>query len=360
MKKICFAGLFLVTVSSAHAQSSVTLYGLVDSGIEYMSGLKNAAGTGSTSRVQIESGNWNVSVWGLKGSEDIGDGTKVVFQLEGGFDSNSGTLATPGTLFDRWADVGIQSDAYGTFLVGRQMQIANDVYDFDPFSFSAWGAASLTRGRDWNYSSNNISWQSPKWAGFDIHTQYSFSNATNFNGNGTTNQGRGLGVALTYTSALFQVRGIYDETRDPANGTTDDVFNFSREYFAGVNVFLGPVKLTADYQASHSQGSVAADNGITTLQHEWAGIVYQATSAISLIGAAYHVNANNGGGNATFYSVGGSYSLSKRTILDVQAALVRNSKTGTFSFETQPADYADNPVPGHAQAGVYFGIDHSF
>jgi predicted porin len=69
----------------AHAQSSVTLYGRLDAGIEYMSGLPGNNGTGSTSRWRQESGDWGTSLWGLKGVEDLGGGNKAVFQLEGAF-----------------------------------------------------------------------------------------------------------------------------------------------------------------------------------------------------------------------------------------------------------------------------------
>ncbi|MET5115332.1 porin, partial [Burkholderia pseudomallei] len=91
---------------------------------------------------------------------------------------------------------------------------------------------SLVRGRNWNKTSNNISYQSPMFYGFDVYGQYALSNATNWNGYGSTSQGRSAGLQLTYTTSLFQIRGLYEEARDPANGKLDDVFNYSREYFA--------------------------------------------------------------------------------------------------------------------------------
>ncbi|WP_175705093.1 porin, partial [Burkholderia ambifaria] len=164
---------------------------------------------------------------------------------EGAFNTMTGGMGSSGTIWDRFATVGISNDAYGTLLLGRELAIANGVWDFDPFGQSNWSTASLVRGRNWNKTSNNTSYQSPNIYGFDAYGQYALSNATNFNGNGTTNQGRSAGLQLTYTNSLFQVRGIYDEARDPANGKLDDVFNYSREYFAGANVFLGQFKLQA-------------------------------------------------------------------------------------------------------------------
>jgi hypothetical protein len=165
-------------------------------------------------------------------------------------------------------------------------------------------------------------------------------------------------MQLTYTSALFQVRGIYDERRDPANGKLDDVFQYSREYFAGLNVFLGQFKFQAAYQTSHASDVTAGAPSVT--QQEWAGVTWQATASAALIAAAYHVNADNGAGNATLYAIGGSYNLSKRTLLDFQVATVQNSKTGTYSLEANLPGNPDNPLAGHSQSGVYAGILHNF
>ncbi|WP_179401648.1 porin [Burkholderia guangdongensis] len=368
MKKAMLAAALMSAGVAAHAQSSVTLYGRLDAGIEYMSGLVNANG-GSSSRWRAESGDWGTSLWGMKGAEDLGGGTKAVFHLEGSFNTVNGNGPAPGSIFNRWATVGLSNDQYGTLLLGRELFISNSgVWDFDPFGQTSWSSASLVRGRNWPASSNNISYQSPTVAGFDVYGQYSLSNATSWNGNGTTTTGRQDGIQITYTNPLFQVRGLYDEIRDPANGKLDDVFNYSREYFAGVNVFLGQFKLQAVYQASHANGGPAVNGGITSTQQEWGGVTWQATPAAALIAAVYHVNANNGGGNANIYSIGGSYNLSKRTLLDFQVATVRNSKNANFGLEANAAGaggptstgYNDNPAPGHSQTGVYAGIQHSF
>ncbi len=87
MKKALFATSALALAVSAHAQSSVTLYGRLDSGLEYMSGVPagssaTGAATGSTRRFRAESGDWGTSLWGLKGAEDLGGGYKAGFQLE--------------------------------------------------------------------------------------------------------------------------------------------------------------------------------------------------------------------------------------------------------------------------------------
>jgi predicted porin len=362
MKKALLAAALMSAGVIAHAQSSVTLYGRVDAGIEYMTGIPNAAGGGSSSRFRAESGDWGTSLWGLKGAEDIGGGNQVVFKLENGFNLMNGQLQS--SLFNRWATVGIANQNYGTLTMGRMLYIANGVWDFDPFGQSSWSSASLVRGRNWPQSSNNIAYQSPKWNGFDVYGQYAMSNATNWNGNGTTPQGREAGLQLTYTNSLFQVRGIYDEIRNQANGQlngADGAFSFSREYTAAAQVFLGAFKVQGAYQAIRTSGATGVAFGTpTSLDHEWGGVTWQATPALAAIAAVYHVNGNNGAGNATIYTVGGSYNLSKRTLLDIQIATARNSKNANFSLEANGVGNADNPLPGHSQSGVYAGIQHSF
>ena len=383
MKKALLAAALMTAGVVAHAQSSVTLYGRLDAGLEYMTGVPQGTGangqaTGSTNRWRAESGDWGTSLWGLKGVEDIGGGNKVLFQLEGSFNTMTGAGPGGGGLFNRWATVGLSNDQYGTFTMGRMLYISNGVWDFDPFGQSNWSSASLVRGRNWPQSSNNFAYQSPKIAGFDFYGQYALSNATSWNGNGTTAQGREAGAQVTYTNSLFQVRGLYDEIRNPANGSLygptatgvntanigTGVFAASREYSALVNVFLGQFKIQAAYQAIRSAGATGVLPGTpTTLDHEWGGVTWQATPAAALIAAVYHVNGNNGAGNATIYTVGGSYNLSKRTLLDLQIATTQNSKTANYGLNANNSGTAtstDNPLPGHSQTGVYAGIQHSF
>jgi predicted porin len=115
------------------------------------------------------------------------------------------------------------------------------------------------------------------------------------------------------------------------------------------------------YDGLRSSGVTGAPTGIpTTANQEYGGVTWHATPAAQLIAAVYHVNANNGAGNATMYTIGGSYNLSKRTLLDVQVATVRNSNNADFSLEANLPGNADNPLPGHSQSGVYAGIEHSF
>ena len=91
---------------AAHAQSSVTLYGIIDVGLEYV----NNTSANGHSLVREQSGNLYGSRWGLKGEEDLGGGLTAFFLLENGFNINDGTLGQSGRLFGRRAYVGLRKD----------------------------------------------------------------------------------------------------------------------------------------------------------------------------------------------------------------------------------------------------------
>lgn len=130
MKKSLFALSVLgVFTGATHAQSSVTLFGLIDEGLNYTN---NAGGH---SLHAMWSGDAQGPRWGLKGTEDLGDGLSTVFQLENGFSVNNGK---PGQEFGRQAFVGLSSATLGTLTLGRQ----NDSVVDD--------LAPLTVNRNWS------------------------------------------------------------------------------------------------------------------------------------------------------------------------------------------------------------------
>ncbi len=105
---------------SAHAQSSVTLYGVIDTGIVYTNN------QGGHANFQQSSSSTENTVYGLKGTEDLGNGLHAVFKLENGFNLNNGTSFNAGDDFGEQAYVGLQSDRFGSLLLGRQFDSVND------------------------------------------------------------------------------------------------------------------------------------------------------------------------------------------------------------------------------------------
>src|ERR1700722_17958291 len=121
--KLAVAGMAaMLATGGAFAQSSVTLYGVIDTGIGYLS--SQAPSTGATkgghSVFKMIEGVWGGERFGLKGSEDLGGGTKAIFQLEQGFNADTGAESKAGLMFSRASWVGISNDKYGTFTLGRQ------------------------------------------------------------------------------------------------------------------------------------------------------------------------------------------------------------------------------------------------
>ncbi|MBK5123785.1 porin [Burkholderia sp. R-69980] len=100
----------------AHAQSSVTLYGSIDEGVGYVTNEKGHSAT-VTGPISVP------DQFGFKGGEDLGGGLKAIFQLENGFFSNTGALATSGVLFSRKAFVGLSDDTWGTLTPCGYIQV---------------------------------------------------------------------------------------------------------------------------------------------------------------------------------------------------------------------------------------------
>ena len=105
-----------------HAQSSVTLYGILDAGITYVNN------TGGSHVVKFDDGVAYGNRFGLKGTEDLGGGLKAVFTLESGFHLGNGQLGFGGAEFGRQAYVGLQND-WGTLSFGNQLDITNGRID---------------------------------------------------------------------------------------------------------------------------------------------------------------------------------------------------------------------------------------
>src|SRR5690606_28467524 len=124
-KSLLVAALITGFAGVAQAETSVTQYGIADAGIGYER-LKGSDGEESfkATRTGLLSGGQSSSRWGLKGSEDLGQGLKAVFVLENGFNLGAGSTSQ-GRLFGRQATVGLQSDAWGRLDFGRQTNIAS-------------------------------------------------------------------------------------------------------------------------------------------------------------------------------------------------------------------------------------------
>jgi GBP family porin len=171
---VALSGAFAI---SAHAQSSVTLYGLIDTGLIYT----NNQG-GHTNWQEVTSSTQN-TVFGLKGSEDLGSGLHAVFRLEQGFLLNNGAQAFSGDGFGSQAWVGLQSDPYGTVTFGRQFDVMNDLVGPLTAGSNAWGGNMAAHpfendnlAADSVVVNNMVKYASPTYHGVSFETMYAFSN----------------------------------------------------------------------------------------------------------------------------------------------------------------------------------------
>lgn len=314
---------------AAHAQSSVTLYGVIDAGLTYTSNV------GGKSDWQQTSGGVSQSRFGLKGSEDLGNGLKAIFTLESGFNLNNGRYGNNGSEFNRQSFVGLSSN-YGTVTLGRQYDAEQDF--LAPLSATgSWGGTSFahignldnlnTNGG--NAVNNSIKFTSANYAGFTFGGTYGFSNqAGAFADNreyslGAAYQFQGLRVAASYAqlnNPLNNTVGATDNTVAVANGNLR-----ARTYGVGASYAFGPAQVGALWTQTRLDNFVAARQSLRQDNYE-VNAKYNLTPALGL-GVAYTFTDQQGSGaasnlSARFHQIGAQadYSLSKRT--DVYAQVV--------------------------------------
>ena len=202
MFKKSMAALAVLSLSAGLASASeVTLYGIVDNGLLYKHSKVETNGVSTkTDSFALESGISSPSRFGIKGSEDLGNGMKVSFQLENGFKADSGEFKTEGKLFDRQATVALSSD-FGTLTMGRVGGVGSGagfdlVYGYgDAFDGGSGDVLGLLQSARYD---NMVTYQTPKFAGLQATVQYSFNeSSTNTNREGSSAVNRYASTALT-------------------------------------------------------------------------------------------------------------------------------------------------------------------
>ncbi|WP_186201171.1 porin [Burkholderia gladioli] len=205
--------------AAAQAQSSVTLYGIVDNGIAWQN---SAASLGSTagghSLVKMTSGVWAGSRFGLKGSEDLGGGTKAIFTLEAGVNSANGTSQFSGGMFTRQSWVGLANKRFGTLTAGRQYTAYYTI--LSPWSPTTWltGFFGAHPGDidslDNIYRANNsLVYQSPTLGGFSFGASYAFGGVP-----GSVDAGSTWSAGLQYSNGPFGIGAAFQRVNNSTPG----------------------------------------------------------------------------------------------------------------------------------------------
>lgn len=245
------AAALALSPSFAFAQSSVTLYGVVDTGIGWSNNQTTLGSTtGGHSAVKMINGVWAGSRFGVKGSEDLGDGTKALFVLESGINTATGGQQYTNAMFGRQSWVGLANASFGTLSLGRQY--ASYYQLLSPFSptnavTGFYGAhPGDIDGLDTIYRANNsIQYLSPKFYGFSFGASYAPGGVP-----GSLNAGSTWSVALQYLNGPFGVGAGFSRI----NNATPGGGAFGADSTTSNNgAQIGVSALTNGYQTAQAQ-----------------------------------------------------------------------------------------------------------
>ncbi|PLP99675.1 porin [Cupriavidus pauculus] len=365
MKKALFAlaaaGTCAISgVASAQSNTSVTLYGIVDAGIEFANHTGSAASNGnpaiSGSKVAVSSGNMSGSRWGLRGAEDLGGGLKAIFTLESGFDIDTGVSGQSNRLFGRQAFVGLQGN-FGAVTLGRQQNALYDLFGaYDPMGVGPkYSLNAVDSG--FNGRADNAIKYTGKFGGLTGTAFYSTGrdstvpNSTEVPGNYRI--GRNFGAGLAYTQGAFSVGTAYDQYQGNAANVDDRAVK--RLAFGG-SYDLGVAKVFAGYRWMRDDGIGSPTTAAVRNNVYWLGGLYRVTPALSLTGAAYYTDTHNSKNDPWMFVLSADYSFSKRTDAYLNIGYVKNKGTSTLALSST------NPIfpNGSNQTGAIVGIRHRF
>ena len=237
MKKTLIAVAVLGSfAASAFAAPSVTLYGRIDEGLVFTNYSKDARKDlgKHENNFAMEGGFSTGSRWGLKGTEDLGNGLKAGFVLENGFSPDDGKLAQGGRLFGREANVNL-SGSFGTIYAGRFGSIASDMGSLgilggtSPFfnSLGAVGSFKGSTGSAFARYDNTLAYASPVFSGFKFLAMYSMKADSGKAGDeNKSNADRYAAAGLQYKSgpAYFALTGEWTQWGNTVYGDLDDGF----------------------------------------------------------------------------------------------------------------------------------------
>ncbi|QYD71907.1 porin [Paraburkholderia edwinii] len=344
-KTLMFAALSSVLSSASHAQSSVSLYGLVDAGITYTNNVKGH------SLWQETSGAVNSTRWGLRGTEDLGGGLMAIFTLEGGFSTNNGTLSQGGREFGRQAFVGLADSKFGALTLGRQYDSMVDYVEPLALPGQQFGGTFTAHPFDNDNLdntfrlNNSVKYESPDIAGLKFGGVYAFSNNA-----GQFANNRAYSAGATYSYGALTVAAAYLQLNNNLSGATpaaaltsvsstgavagDSTLLAGRQqtWGAAVNYGIGPVVAGFVYsQTNLTQGfgvnpttagqTISFGGNSVHFQNFELNGHYALTPAVSLAGSYTYTQANFGAGSEPKWgqvNLQAAYYFSKLTTVYLQ------------------------------------------
>ncbi len=356
--------------SAASAQSSVTMYGIIDMNLQR----NDPSATGRASTTGVNSGHQSGSRFGVRGSEDLGGGLSAVFTIENGYSGDTGAAGQGGLLFGRQAWAGLRSTGAGTFALGRVATFSSGTGSFDMFGavdpfatgFGLSGLQNTFSSANATRVNNAALWQSPNWGGFRAGLGYSFNiGAAENAGSGSNNSM--IFTGFNYTGGPVFVSLTYDRIKptdaQKATLSANGVNGNQTHIQVGGTFDAKVVKVHAGYAKESNQfaaSTVGTTNGADA--SAWmAGFTVPVGNAAILgsyqkrNGKALTVGTTTYEADRTVWSLGGTYNLSRRTNLYFSYA----SSDGKKSLnDTGATATAANAAYDTKQTTV--GIRHQF
>lgn len=331
MKKTFFLMTLLGTAMAANAQTNVTIYGVVDIGINYDNGTSAAGKT-----LALKSGQQSGSRLGLKGTEDLGSGMSASFVLENGFNADDGSLANGGRLFGRQAWVGLNGN-FGSVKLGRQYSATyNALNAIDPFGLNQAGDAQRVYGYALgkvdpiSRSDNTVAYTSPGFNGVMLSAGYKFGETA-----GSFNTGSSKFAGAAYVKGPLNLQLSYQSTDGVALVAATTALG-ALSTSAGLGSTTVNVKnLFAGGMCDFGMAKLHAGIGDTRLEATGSAKIVNYLLGLSAAlgsGTAHGSwNRNNvrqlSAGASNQYGLGYSYPLSKRTNFYTSASYTRNDSS---------------------------------
>lgn len=347
MKPKLLIGAIAVTLgllsNQVYAQSSVTLYGMLDLGVQYLTHTNSK----KDSTVGLQSGNVYPSNFGVVGREDLGGGYAAIFRLESGINLANGANQSPTSFFNRSAYVGIDSP-YGTVTLGRQYKVMFDmsVY-YDPTFMAQYSLFSAGLIPQTSGTSNAVKYTSRTVGGLTGEAEYSFGQQQP----GHMAAGTYWGTGLDYKFSAFSARVVYEQTRGSVATPVDTSSQIDKRFSAAAKLRVGTATLFAGYLNVNGVLHLSPDGNMY-----WGGVFYQVTPAFGLSAEVDHYQTRGEQGHPNWFVLEGTYNLTKRTSLYAFAGFLDVNGGKNFTL-----NYLDTTSPGNLnQTGFILGIRHQF
>lgn len=357
MKKEVYVGTLLALACQlAAAQSSVTLYGVGDVGVEYLTHA-DAAGN---KQLRMASGNVSGSRWGLRGVEDLGSGNKAVYALESGFDLDTG-MSQGGRLFGRQAYVGLESQ-WGRITLGRQQNAFFDLLiNYDPTGFATrYSAFMLDPVLVGRY--DNTAKYTGKFGPVTAVALYSFARGTTVTSGpastespGDVRSDRAFGGGLEYAAGAFGATVTYDQQQGTAGIAGQGSGQTDRRLAVAASYIVAQSTISVGYRWLRGDIGVVPGGEARRSDIYWLGYRTQLSPALGVTAAGYYFNDRHSGRDPWSLAASVNYALSRRTDAFLIAGYARNkanSALGLNGFGTV--------TPGQNQTGLTISLRHKF